>query len=251
MASLVTLNQIKQIVNAIKTIVDKKATKGSDASFNSVTTGDVWIHSTFNEDENTLSCTLEGMKEYRKGKVDIDIPYNGQSGKVLVSTDGNTIADTITVNNLADNGRAGIGNTQPTYYCLPNAPSSAKMLANSAGPEGGGVILTTRNRSYALANVSKSDVEPNIIFVFENTYYRITGLSDIVFAFPDINIKATKVDECWLDITFPDDVSPSVGYNGYTDVVWVPSMPEWSELAGRRIQIHIIGGVATYTTIPN
>jgi hypothetical protein len=107
---------------------------------------------------------------------------------------------------------------------------------------GGGSFLTTRRRGYEKVEYSASGRNEEINATINPFYfYYIHGSSNINLTFVGV---PTEVNEYWVDITFAD-LTPSIPFEGET-LVWPDGEPDWSTMAGARIQLHIMNGMVWF-----
>ena len=250
---LITLEQLQAVVTEIKNILDQKAYK-----YEVITYDDPSNHEQIEEEgptspntsgspvftidrtNNALLATYSG-----RGYVSASIPVAGTKYVAYTNDSSQEIScGTLTTDKLCDYGSNGTS----TVYALPN--SSATVQSAARNSNGGGVILTTRFRSFDKAVFTAQRTPQTLnVNVISGVYYRFLWHSSLNLSL--ISNRGTFVDEYWLDISIAENTTPSItlAYSNDYSLNWVSGEPDWSTLDGQRVQIHIVNGIASYVVV--
>lgn len=237
---LITAEQLQTVVQAIMNKVLKVETEGApdvvETNF-----GDLMITYWRDSGELIFFDTVSGKSTILK------VSHDGSrvSSKVATIVDNDFDVDTVYVANLSEPKVIG---DDSKYYALPRCLGSERNRALHP-LTGGGLILTTRYRAYEhLVYNTTSESSQGINATAKSYMYTtVTGTNIVHFTFEG---SASGINEYWLDITFPDTFEPAVTFDdlpGGNKITWTgEGEPDWSTLGGRRIQIHILAGMASY-----
>lgn len=274
----VTFDQVKSLYKDLRERLQDKLTSKENAEVSSIT---------IDNTSDDQSVDIEYDSENRKvifsesdptlgGSISLPIPdadndYTAatledetQELKIKELTSGGFITKN-------DSGKA-------TYYAFPNAALEFRTKANRPqgvgvmpGSEeqqeisgGGGVILTSRYRSYDQQILTINIMQPRSFSVSSSVYTIINFNEDSIPQGENIHHTqyislSTAFDgrpcDHWLEINIPNNISSInldikmfflTSTSGRIYVKWVGGEPMWSKLGGRTVQIHVINKIATW-----
>lgn len=232
---LITAEQLQTVVQAIMNKVLKVNVEDGIAT---AQFGDLTV--TYNSGTNTLTFA-NGIG----GTLAAGIPRSELNYQLASYRDEGLLpVPILEVGNLQNFGNFG---GQKKMFCLPDAIPQYNAQATHP-TKGGGVVLTTRYREYEPVIYSPSEGSSAVdVMARSYTYTLVYGTSTINITF---NGNANSVTEYWVDIEFPSGITPALNFGnipGGNKIVWTgEGEPDWSTLGGRRIQIHILAGMASY-----
>lgn len=236
---LITAEQLQTVVQAIMNKVLKVNVEDGivTAQF-----GDLTV--TYNNETKELAFSKDGVTS-----LIVTMSDTVEDNRNIVSIDeGIVFAESVSCPTL-DVGvlqpYGGYGGVKPKF-CLPSSSSKYRTMANDP-QHGGGILLTTRHRAYEPVVYNITSEQGTNAVVYPYVYTVVTGTDAVSLTFEGI---ANEVNEYWLDIDFPGANPPAVviaDFENGGEVVWTgEGEPDWSTLGGRRIQIHILAGMASY-----
>lgn len=179
----------------------------------------------------------------------VDQSSTPSNGNILVS-DSNGYTNDLRIDGFMGGGSNGNGSLK--YYCLPTSSTQARTLATVSGTAGG-ILLTSRNRSYEKLSYTVASGEANDVYPDPYTYTVVEANGGIAVQFP---ISSGSIEEYWIEIIIPDTINAPRPYTSRPvtfygqDILWSDGEPDWAELSSVRVQIHILNGIATYVTVP-
>lgn len=223
--------------------------EGGSASFSSVSLSSNDTQATLSYDADSESVVLS-----LPGDVTTTLAVNGSTD---MKTARMTAPELSTSSDASSDGKR-------TVYCLPTSPLESRIRATSIVPTandqgefteyGGGVILTTKSRSYTKIMNNLISTE-----VFDATAY-----CDCYCCYNDVcginitldGLNSGKTTEYWIELHFAADLIPAsetvtspVVFTNNQFIHWAGGEPDWSEMAGHLVQIHIMNNIATWVDI--
>lgn len=244
MSSLITSDQLSSAISKVKAFIESKFGTSANAKFGTVGVGSADIDYIDSEHSVIISGEPNG------GTALIPLGRHGETAVVaMLDEDGNTSVNKLECDAITD----GV-----EVYALPN--SSPQTNGESVDPDtGGGTILTTRHRAFA--KIVKETTGPSSTLLYPGTYQIIRGASGVGLSFAD-PASSPVVNEYWVDIEFPasalvahnglevmsSNYTPSIYISGAT-CIYADGEPDWNNLRGKRIQLHIIHDIIHYVII--
>lgn len=233
----------EQLCTVVQAIMDKVVKVTNGEQIVSAQLGDLTV--TYNYESDGLSISRNGGSALITS---VSSVINDDRYIVTVGSDNKLYTEELDSQtlNVGVLQNAGVFGGIKEKFCLPNAPSEYRTLANDPR-YGGGVLLTTRYRAYepVVHNIT-SEQGANVV-VHPYVYTVVTGADAVSVSFGE---NANNINEYWLDIDFPGMNEPTVVFADFANdkkIIWSgEGEPDWSTLGGRRIQIHILAGMASY-----
>lgn len=237
MAKLVTAEQVGNVVNAINNKINTKLSKEDDSvTLNSLILRGSHVDST---DYDTITLSYNGSHKY------IQAFISDGSSAVLAYATGNEDFGTrnLYVDNIVTHRTSSIGLNLDRIYAFPGSTDEAKLKAT--GSNGGGIILTTMNRSFQVMNYEDTDLPTNDLSIYPNIYSKVIAHESISISLVN---ALSGVGEYWIELT----INPEASVEFVDNMIWAGGEPDWEELSvdGAIVQVHIIGNIATYVVIP-
>ena len=232
MKQIITVDQLRLIVNQLIEKINGKQDKVEDT----LTLGNIQITA----DERGLRLTDASTGN----DVFINIGTNNAEHSTVIT--GNNSNNEVFIPHLrvgllsALEQRMGSSNK---LYCLPDSSSDTKSRA--VGRDGGGLLLSSRYRYQDRAVYDGADSRDTMVVDLMPFVYTVVKNVTSV----EVNVQTSDlIDEYWLDIQFSPESSPEVSFLG-KDIKWAGTEPYWESLGGKRVQLHIMDDIATYTTV--
>lgn len=254
MAKLITNEQLEAVVAKL---VQKLSTKASLNDNNKVVVPEGLQFSNMQITTNEYGV-ITILKEDTGQRVYLEVSDENDFGRIL-TTDGNGIVKSLNVDYIV--GGTGSQGDGRRYFCFPNSTQEAKERA--FGNRGGGMFLTSFNRSWTTMSETIDGEDgrrgaPDEYSPFEvihDTYTEIVTCYPVEFILDPIT--PGRIDEYWIEVIVPANIfATSNTVSGHPikftglDIKWANGEPDWREIGNRRVQIHIMNGIATYVSIP-
>lgn len=146
------------------------------------------------------------------------------------------------------------------HYAFPTSSNTSKALAHSSN--GGGIILTSKNRTWEsqtqIVDGTNGRGASDSYYSFNvahDTYTEVVAYYPVELVLEPF--APERVDEYWIEVIVPANIfatsstvsSHPIKFTGL-DIKWANGEPDWREIGNRRVQIHIMNGIATYVSIP-
>ena len=246
---LITAENLAVFRNKMMEQIAGNVREGGSASFSSVSLSSNDTQATLSYDADSESVVLS-----LPGDVTTTLAVNG-------STDMKTVR--MTAPELSTSSDAS-SDGKRTVYCLPTSPLESRIRATSIVPTvdsqgefteyGGGVILTTKSRSYTKITNSLVPDEAFDAVAYCDCYCCYNDVGGISITLDELN--SGKTTEYWLELHFTDTLIPAgetatspVVFTNNQSLFWAGGEPNWAEMAGHLVQIHIMNNIATWVDI--
>jgi len=221
---LVTLQQMKSIVDWVKQRLSGKVDVGGRAEVQEITVGGAYTVSVGSDNKLTITDSDSS----------VNVMTMNQDGIMAHALDTDLIATTEKYD------------AERKMYCFESSSPRAHQLA-STPKLGGGVILTTRNRGLEKA-LHNGNGEAVSIGADPYVYFYAYDVSEATVSLADLNNGA--VNEYWIEIQFTNnrEDSHTVTFVENDELRW-PVAFDSTDLIGATVQFHIINKIVTYTIV--
>lgn len=243
---ILTVAKLEDVVRAIMQKVNDKVTSGDVVPApNGISFADN-VKMEYEQSSNSIVFTVnygeDGGGNPVVGQLRLRMSESGEFDLVarLNTNEKSIIVPTVETDMLI------AGNRQ---YCFASSRVEARAVAN--GVHGGGIILTTKNRSFVKSVTTVPVNSTQTVDVFPNQYHVINlrGSADISLS----GNYDGSVNEYWIEVNLLNDFSSTTlrtvtfSNDNEDPLFWAGGEPQWSTLSGVRIQIHIMNNMATWS----
>ena len=237
----ITAEQLQRVVEAIMNKV-LKINVMEDGNIATAEFGNLYI--AYSRLEGDSSLFITDLNTKKSIVIDLDQGGTESASKVIVSGGNGTYIEHLSVGTLSRVPVQGLGSG--LRYCLPDSTPDSRSQAMHPNT-GGGILLSTRYRAYEPLIYTPDPDQGASVVAKPYMFTTVSGATAVNISFEE---EVNAVNEYWIDLEFLNTVPPSVtfrDFNGGKSIVWTgDGEPDWSTLGGRRIQIHILSGMASY-----
>ena len=237
----ITAEQLQRVVEAIMNKV-LKINVLEDGNIATAEFGNLSI--VYSRIEGNSNLFITDLNTNKSITIDLDQGSTESAPKVVVSGGDESYIEHLSVGTLSRVPVQGLGSSRK--YCLPDAAPDSRSKAMHP-TTGGGILLSTRYRAYEPLIYTPNPNEGTAVVAKPYMFTTVSGATAVNISFEE---EVNAVNEYWIDLEFLNTVPPSVifqDFNGGKSIVWTgDGEPDWSTLGGRRIQIHILSGMASY-----
>lgn len=260
MAKLITNEQLASVVEKLMDVINTKVRteQGSGAA---VANEGIKIGQVLISQDHACDLSFGRMDDYNpvSAVLNLDVLSETRRGYfTLQNINGEILGASF--DSIKGGGRKVSDGGTSLYYAFPTSSNTSKALAHSSN--GGGIILTSKNRTWEsqtqIVDGTNGRGASDSYYSFNvahDTYTEVVAYYPVELILE--SFAPERVDEYWIEVIVPANIfATSNTVSGHPikftglDIKWANGEPDWNMIGARRVQIHIMNGIATYVSIP-